>query len=189
MTEKENRDNKEEFNLLNAVKRLTDVKQQSFPYNEKDDEPKAFFAMRMRFEAALAYKQLPENKKRLARKLFEIIILDLAGKSEIEKELKDLITEDLPQPIIVNINYVDSSVKNEVRTQTSIDPSILQEKTRVLEEENRELKQLLRFYKEKFEKVRTQIAQLNLNITTKYDLEGLLEKLRRLKEEFVRTRS
>ena len=125
-----------------------------------------------------AYRKLGRRRKMLVRDALEALILAISEDSKINP---------LTTPQIFNINI--NMAKSEVRTQPSIDPSILQEKIRMLEEENRELRQLLRFYKEKFEKVRTQIAQLNLNITTKYDLESLLQKLRGLKEEFVRTQS
>jgi len=101
----------------------------------------------------ILYSLLTKGEKRIVKETLKKTIETLAGK-EPEKEPK--------QPLIMNINVVKTEVKN-----IAMDPEVLYEKIKVLETENRELKNILRHYKKQVQELQDQNTML-LKVKKKY---------------------
>jgi len=99
------------------------------------------------------------------------ILYDLLRRSE-KREFKDLWIQVLEQYYFgktsesKNINIVVNIVKAEAKAG-SMDPEILNEKIKILESENKELKDILRYYKGKISKLEEENTML-LKVKKKY---------------------
>jgi len=119
--------------------------------------PRVVLAFKVRPEVHIAYRKLPRSLKRLVRDILEQTILNI-GKAQVRKEEKNIIVN-----VPVNIAMQKMEVKN-----ISMDPEVLYEKIRILEAENRELKDILRHYKKQVQELQDQNTML-LKVKKKYD--------------------
>ena len=103
------------------------------------------------------YMKLPRSLKRLVRDILEETISNI-GKAQIRKDEKHIIVN-----VPVNISMQKMEVKN-----IAMDPEVLYEKIRILEAENRELKDIVKYYKKQVQELQDQNTML-LKVKKKYD--------------------
>ncbi|RLG01423.1 MAG: hypothetical protein DRN49_01265 [Thaumarchaeota archaeon] len=117
----------------------------------------------------ILYSLLTKGEKRIVKETLKKTIETLAGK-EPEKEPK--------QPLIMNINVVKTEVKN-----IAMDPEVLYEKIKVLETENRELKNILRHYKKQIQQLEAEKHELKKQIKV---LEGKLREIQPYAQAYLK---
>ena len=124
--------------------------------DENSDYPRVPLGFKVKVKVYRKYMQLPRKLKRFIRDTVEQLILNI-DKAEIRTEEKHTII-NMPINILVS--------KTEI-AKITMDPEVLYEKIRILEAENRELKDIIKYYKKQVKELQDQNTML-LKVKKKY---------------------